>query len=160
MTGLSLSDVKKFWILPAAQVIGLADPAHVNIATGIGAVESAYRVMTQMGGGPARGFWQMEIATHDSLWANTLIAPSRSKIAAGLHSILGGEAPSADLMISLPLYGAAMCITRVFIAPEALPAANGARGLCEYWKSEYNTSGGAGAVTPDRIALFQSAIEA
>lgn len=160
MTGLSLSDVKKYWITPAARLIGLDDPAHINIATAIGAVESGYRVMVQANGGPALGFWQMERATHDSLWENSLPAPWRSKMTTGLRWILRGEGPNADLMITLPLYGAGMCLARVWIAPAELPPATDARALCEYWKQYYNTAGGAGSVTPDRIALFQAAIEA
>ncbi|WP_215745184.1 hypothetical protein [Gluconobacter sp. P1C6_b] len=159
MTGLNLSQIKRLWIRPALQAIGLDDPAHVNIVTGIGLVESGYVWLEQLHGGPARGFWQMEPASHDDIWKNSLPAPCRSKIASGLNRLLYGQPHSADLMIALPLYGAGMCAVKVLLAPEPIPAADDAAGQARYHKRWYNSPLGAASVMAN-ISDFQAAITA
>ena len=159
MTGLNLSQIKRLWIRPALQAIGLDDPAHVNIVTGIGLVESGYVWLEQLHGGPARGFWQMEPATHDDIWKNSLPAPCRSKIASGLNRLLYGQPHSADLMIALPLYGAGMCAVKVLLAPEPIPAADDAAGQARYHKRWYYSPLGAASVMA-HIPDFQAAIAA
>ncbi|MFT8786917.1 hypothetical protein, partial [Gluconobacter oxydans] len=139
MTGLNLSQIKRLWIQPALRAIGLDDPAHLNIVTGIGLVESGYVWLEQLNSGPAKGFWQMEPATHDDIWKNSLPAPSRSRVASGLNRLLYGQPHAADLMISLPLYGAAMCATKILLAPEPIPAADDAAGQAQYHKRWYNS---------------------
>lgn len=159
MSGLSLSQIKRLWIRPALQAIGLDDPAHINIVTGIGLVESGYVWLEQLNGGLAKGFWQMEPETHDDIWRNSLPAPSRSRIASGLNRLLCGQQHTANLMITFPLYGAAMCATKVFLAPEPIPDADDAAGQARYHKRFYNSPLGA-ACALSNIPDFQTAIAA
>ncbi|GEM17846.1 hypothetical protein [Gluconobacter oxydans] len=159
MAGLNLSQIKRLWIQPALRAIGLDDPAHLNIVTGIGLVESGYVWLEQLNDGPAKGFWQMEPATHDDIWKNSLPAPSRSRIASGLNQLLYGQPHAADLMISLPLYGAAMCATKILLAPEPIPAADDAAGQAQYHKRWYNSPLGSACALAN-IPDFQAAIAA
>ncbi|MFT8326680.1 hypothetical protein [Gluconobacter oxydans] len=159
MTGLNLSQIKRLWIRPALQAIGLGDPAHLNIVTGIGLVESGYVWLEQLNSGPAKGFWQMEPATHDDIWKNSLPAPSRSRIASGLNRLLSGQPHAAGLMITLPLYGAAMCATKILLAPEPIPAADDAAGQAQYHKRWYNSPLGSACALAN-IPDFQAAIAA
>lgn len=159
MTGPNLSQIKRLWIRPALQTIGLDDPAHVNIVTGIGLVESGYVWLEQLHGGPAKGFWQMEPDTHDDIWKNSLPAPCRSRAASGLNRLLYGQSHSAALMIALPLYGAAMCAVKILLAPEPIPDADDAAGQARYHKRWYNSPLGAASVVAN-IPGFQAAIDA
>lgn len=159
MTGLNLSQIKHLWIRPALQAIGLDDPAHINIVTGIGLVESGYVWLEQLNGGPAKGFWQMEPETHDDIWKNSLPAPSRSRIASGLNRLLCGQPHAAGLLVTLPLYGAAMCATKILLAPEPIPDADDPTGQARYHKRWYNSPLGS-ACALSNIPDFQAAITA
>ncbi|EHH68362.1 hypothetical protein [Gluconobacter morbifer] len=159
MSGVNLSQVKRLWITPALTALGLSQLARINLVTGIGLVESDYVWLEQLNDGPARGFWQMEIATHDDIWKNSLPDPSRSRVLAGLHRLLCGRAPEASLMAADPLYGAAMCAVKILLAPEALPAADDAAGQARYHKRWYNTPLGSACALAN-IPDFQAAIAA
>lgn len=159
MTGLDLSQVKRLYVRPALIALGLDDPARLNLITGIGLVESGYIWLIQRGGGPAKGFWQMEPATHDDCWENFLRYPRQSRLASGLHTLLGGLDPTPDRLITHPVYAAAMAAVKIRRAPEALPDADDAAGMSRYHKRWYNTP--LGAASADRnVSAFQAAIRA
>ncbi|QEH97266.1 hypothetical protein [Gluconobacter thailandicus] len=159
MSGLNITQVKRLYVTPALQAVGLSELARINCVTGVGCVESGYKYLVQLNNGPARGFWQMEIATHDDIWKNSLPAPSRSRIATGLRQLLHGQTPNADLMVTFPLYGAAMCAVKLLLAPAPFPAADDAAGMSQYHKRWYNSPLGA-ANALGNIPDFKAAIAA
>lgn len=158
---MNLSQIKGLVIRPSLASIGLDTDARVNIVTGIGLTESGYRVLEQSGGGPALGPWQMERATHDDLTGRYLSStPAHAALGALVARL---TAPGMDRFGQLAgnlYYGAAMCAVKLLPAPASLPDADDAAGMCAYWKQWYNTAGGKGAVTQDRITLFEQAIRA
>ncbi|MCP1274014.1 hypothetical protein NKW43_10025 [Gluconobacter albidus] len=160
MSGLSLSQVRILIVRPALQSLGLWSLAAENLLLGTLLVESGGIWLQQVGGGPALGLWQMEPATHDDCWNNWLCAPGRSRQATALRQMIGYLNPSADLMIWNLRYAAGMARIRYQRVSEPLPSADNAAALCAYWKTHYNTAGGAGAVNDNHIALFQAAIAA
>lgn len=132
--------------------------AAENLVLGTGAHESQYYYLSQVGEGPALGFWQMEPATFSDCW-NNFIDFRPALRAALLDLCAGGRSPSADEMVgNLPL-ACAMARVRYARAPEPLPDAADAAGLAAYWKSIYNTAAGAGVVA-QVLTSFQSAIAA
>jgi hypothetical protein len=95
---------------------------------------------TQGNGGPARGIFQMEGATHDDIWNNYL----------KYHQTLGNEIknlvvgfPSVDLCIHNDPYAIAMARVHYLRAPESLPDAKDLNALWTIYKLRYNTPGGA-----------------
>ena len=59
-------------IRPALQAIDLDSLAAEQLLLATALQESDLRNTVQMGGGPALGYFQMEPATHDDIWANFL----------------------------------------------------------------------------------------
>lgn len=158
MTGLDLSHVKRLWVRPALAELGLDADAAVNLVTGTALAESGCVWLEQIRG-PALGLWQMEPATHDDCWANFLLYPRFSRLATALHGLTGGNAPSPGLLVTHPLYAAAMCRIKYYRAPDPLPVAGDAAGLSAYHKRIYNSPLGA-ADAAANVRLFQQAINA
>ncbi|AQU86391.1 hypothetical protein B0W47_01775 [Komagataeibacter nataicola] len=157
-----LTDLKTRVIAPTLAFIGLGGSAAVNLIAGIALVETGCRALVQSGGGPALGLWQMEPFTHDDIWATFLPAQRLSAIRARLFALQAawpmGSDRATQLIGNLP-YACAMARLKCYRAPEPIPAANDAAGQCRFWKTNYNTTLGAGDVDPQHVALFEQAIE-
>lgn len=153
--GLNLSNLKLLVITPALANLGLTSTAAINLVTGTALQESAVTYLEQIGG-PALGLWQMEPATEQDIWTNWV--PYNLSARAALEKMLAPGPTTSQLVWNL-YYGAAMCRIKYYRAPDALPTYNDAQGLATYWKTIYNTSGGAGTVDTATIANFQTAID-
>ena len=97
----------------------------------------------QMRNGPARGYFQMEPATHNDIWNNYL--KYRAKLAADVSSYL--TSPTANKLDELEKndkYAAAMARIKYMRAPAALPAQGDIKAQANYWKRYYNTLLGKG----------------
>jgi hypothetical protein len=97
----------------------------------------------QMGNGPARGYFQMEPATHDDIWQNYL--KYNAKKAALLTSFL--SSPTADKHVELEnndQYATAMARVHYMRVSEALPQQGDIQAQANYWKQYYNTPLGKG----------------
>lgn len=158
MSGLYLPHVRELWVIPALAAL----PEALNTLSaqqgvlGIGLKESGYTYLKQLGSGPALGFWQMEPATHDDMWANFI--RYRPDLQKPLSALAGGR-PSAQALVTSPVYAAAMCRVHLFRQPDALPSAGDAAAWAAYWKQHYNTPGGAG-VAAQAIPIFRAAMDA
>jgi hypothetical protein len=135
-------------IRPALQILGHASLAAEQLVLGTGIQESLLVHRQQLGGGPARGLFQMEPATHDDCWANFLAF--RLELAAKVkQSLEPGQQPTASTLQHNDRYAAAMCRVHYLRVPEPLPAANDIAAMARYWKQHYNTPQGAG--TPEEF---------
>lgn len=159
-TGLDLSDLKVRVIVPALARIGMDGAAAVNLLAGTALVESGCRRLVQDGGGPALGLWQMEPFTHDDIWNTFLPGGRMNGVVTALLSMRGNWPPASGQMTGNAFYACAMARLKYYRAPDPLPAASDAAGMCGLWKRIYNTSLGAGAADPQHVALFRQAIEA
>ena len=101
-----------------------------------GLAESGYRTRRQYGGGPARGFWQMEPATERDIWANYIAYRP------GLQGLLD-QCGERDLEAN-DYYACAMCRVHYMRVREALPVAGDLEAQAHYWKAHYNTHLGKG----------------
>ena len=126
--------------------IGLCSPAADDLVLGTGAQESHYQFVRQLGGGPALGYWQMEPATHDDCWESYLRYPVRYNLATKIKSLLNGDPPVANAMVTNPHYAAAMCRIRYLRVHEPLPNYGDVHAYAAYWKQFYNTPLGAGTI--------------
>ena len=130
----------------ALQAIGLWSQSAEDLILGIGAQESHYQYVQQIGGGPALGYWQMEPATHDDCYTNFLDYPHRATLRGAIVALLQGSPISASAMVANLPYAVAMARVRLLRAPEALPLAGDIDGYAAYWKQWWNTPEGAGTV--------------
>lgn len=165
MSGLDLSQFKSLIVRPVITALGLPGSveARTQFHTGIPLAESALTYLAQLRGGPALGVSQVEKFTHDDCWLNYLRSrPTLARVVRGYlpARFVGQAVPDATAMIESLSYSVAISAIRFIRSPVALPPAGNARAQCQAWKDGYNTAGGAGAVDPDHIALFQKAIDA
>ena len=132
-------------VVPVLEHIGAHSDAAVELVLGTALQESGLHHLTQMGGGPGRGVYQMEGATHDDIWLNYIAY--RPELAEKVRAL---ELPSwyvghdGDEMEGNLYYATAMCRLQYLRRPEPLPAAGDTRGQAAYWKAFYNTYKGAG----------------
>ena len=155
MSGLDLSHLKYDVVEPALTTLGLMSTAALNLVTGTALVESSCTYLTQIGGGPALGLFQMEPATEQDIWTNYLAY--QHDLSARVRSLLSPGATTAQLVGNIP-YAAVMCRIKYLRAPQAMPGAKDAAGQAAYHKLIYNTAGGA-ADADTNTPLFQQVID-
>lgn len=111
----------------------LYSQAAVNLLLGTAAVESDFGTyLRQIGGGPARGIFQMEPPTYGWL-AERYSLKYRKQCAQSF--------PEIEWDLRLAILFARL---RYRVDPSPLPAANDVVTLACYWKNIYNTAAGGG----------------
>lgn len=138
---ISASDLRLYVIRPVLTAADMWSPAAENLLLGTAAAESALGYYLHQDGGPALGIYQMEPATHDSLWDNYL--RYRPELLHAARWYLGSADPYLSLTGNL-LYATFMTRIKYFKDPQPLPGAEDIPGLAAYWKRVYNTEKGAG----------------
>ncbi|MBF0181341.1 MAG: hypothetical protein HQM03_15065 [Magnetococcales bacterium] len=140
--GLNPHQLREYIIRPVLQRLDLWSEAAEELVLGTGIQESGLVHLRQLGGGPARGLWQMEPNTHNDIWNNFL--HFRNKL--GLR-ILGPYTKPDPMRLTWDLaYACAMCRVHYLRCPDALPEAGDIDGQARLWKKVYNTPLGAGTV--------------
>jgi hypothetical protein len=115
----------------------------VQLLLGTAAQESALTYTTQLGGGPAKGYFQCEPATEHDIWVNYLAyhAPLRDCF---VHRC-GMTGPNVTALEHNMVYQILLCRThyaRCALYP--LPAFDDLAGQAHCWKQYYNTPHGHG----------------
>lgn len=158
---INLGQLREYVIRPAIVRVGMWSQAAENLVFGTGLAESRYEYLDQTtpGPGPAYGFWQMEEATHTDLWENFLLYQPHALIDTILTMAGHGskKIPPVTTLHGNLFYAAVMCRVHYKRIKAALPAADDAQGLAEYWKKFYNTPLGAGVVARV-LPLFTQAV--
>jgi len=127
-----------------------ANPAAAQLVLGTAIVESRLKWLQQLGGGPARGLWQMEPETFKR-HMNWLRA-GRHLLRSRINELLGGdellgEGMGEFVQLAGNLYFAcAMCRVHYLRVLAPLPEYDDIRGMGRYWKAHYNTPAGKGTV--------------
>lgn len=132
-------------VRPILRAADLWSPAAENLLLGTAAQESGMgQYLVQLGGGPARGIFQMEPATLNDIRNNYLAYRTglRDQISAYIIEALS---PDDNLVFNLA-YATLMCRVHYLRKPASLPDANDVQGMAEYWKRHYNTPLGKGSV--------------
>lgn len=134
-------------IKPVLKRIGLSGTAAEELLLGTAVQESLnFKYRRQIGGGPARGYYQMEPATHNDIWENYL--KYRFELSKKIESLL--TAAGADKIEELEHndeYATAMARVHYLRVPKALPKAGDVQAQAQYWKEFYNTPLGKGKVS-------------
>ena len=142
MSGLDPHQLRDLVIRPTLKRLDLWTDAAEELVLGIAIQESGLHYLTQLGGGPARGLWQMEKITHDDIWENFL----HSRIKLGLRILGPYVKPDHSRLVWDLAYACAMCRAHLLRCPGELPKAGDLNGQARYWKKFYNTPLGAGTV--------------
>lgn len=144
---LNVAQFRTEVVRPTLAVLGtwnatMNTPAAENLLIGTSLQESSLTYLRQLSGGPGLGVMQVETATHDDVWTNYLnYRDDLSLIVKGLAA--GGKGTAAQLPWNL---GYSVAIARLIFwrAPATMPAADDVEALGQFWKTYYNTEGGAG----------------
>lgn len=132
---LDLQQFADHVLIPTLQDFQLFSPAAVILLLGTAMVESDFKYIHQIGGGPAIGLYQMEPATHDDIWINYI------KYHPHLHDdvmMIGRE--SWEMHGNL-YYATLMCRLHYRRFSEPLPLIT-EHDMARYHKKYYNTAGG------------------
>lgn len=136
--------IKEHIIIPALQAIKSYSDDRLDMVFVTGATESLYQHVRQIGG-PARGWFQMEQATHDDIWTNFLGQSDKKHLVDGLAWLTKRPGVPYELEVN-PWYAAAMCAIHYMRFEEPLPKAGNRMAQAVYWKRYYNSSKGKGTV--------------
>ena len=109
-----------------------------------GMAESGYRHLSQMGSGPAVGFFQVEPATIDDTWNN--YAVYRKPIMAILKDMGFDPDDSRMRVMSSIALQAAFCRLKYLRDPKPIPCWTDLEEQGKYWKRVYNTNLGSGTI--------------
>jgi hypothetical protein len=153
---------------PALELLGLNDAASRALLMGTAAVESELKHVRQLGGGPARGYFQMEPDTALDL-LRWLERPAQSRY---LQAIFDHHPPAHrpgflamypnvnKTLVDDPIFAAMLARLRYRWIPTPLPDASDVAGMAKYWKRHYNTRRGKGTVEKfvERFALVADAL--
>ena len=143
-------------IRPALDFLGAPydSEAATNLLLGTAVVESGLRFLTQHGGGPALGVYQIEPATHDDMYSSFLDYRGDLKTKVMRRAT---DAPLEEQLVTNLTYATIIARLKYWRAPAPLPAADDLAGLADYWKRHFNSMAGAGR-TEKFIAAYRKHI--
>jgi hypothetical protein len=150
---------------PALDLLRMNSASARALLMGTAAVESDLTHVRQIGGGPARGFFQMEPATALDIlrWVDGRHPYLRKILGVDPDPLgVGPDIDIAELLETADIFAAAMARLHYRRIPAALPDADDVQGLAEYWKRYYNTRLGKGTVAKfvAKFALVADALAA
>jgi len=100
--------------------------------------------LQQLGGGPARGLFQVELTTMDDNYVNFILR--RDELRRQILAVAGWVKPNDEQLTYNPIYGAIHARIWLYRRPGRLPPAHDLPALAEYAKLHYNSH--LGAATP------------
>ena len=125
-------------IRTACMLINKWSPDAEELLLGTAAKESHLGALglVQIGGGPARGIWQMEPTTEYDIWFHFL--QYRDDLKKLVTAATGLTGPDPYHLQYNPIYGAIMARLHYWRVKYPLPAAHEVRVQAEYWDVHYN----------------------
>ena len=140
--GLNPYQLRDLVIRPTLQRLAIWSDAAEELVLGTAIQESGLQYLQQLGGGPARGLWQMEPATHNDIWQNFL--HFRTKL--GLNVLGPYTRPDPTRLVWDLAYACSMCRILYLRCSDPLPPAGDIKAQAAYWKTHFNTPLGKGTV--------------
>jgi hypothetical protein len=148
MMSISFHQFKEHVVIPTLKYldseIPYSDEAVDLLMLTCGHESKGGRFLTQSGGGPARGVYQMELATHDDIWDNFIKYRKGGGLSYFLNSTSGESTPADSLIMNLS-YATAMARVHYWRVKEPLPSKDDMGyldKLGKYAKLYYNTHEG------------------
>lgn len=142
-------DKNQLWDLMTRVILSFDNKMYsqsaMNLMMGISAQETRLGVyLRQIGGGPGRGVFNMEIDTELDIWENYLAF--RPLFVSKLHKITGGSYLSEYALEGNIPYQIIMTRLHLWRVKEPLAEADDINGHARYWKKHFNTKIGKGTV--------------
>ena len=145
--GIDASELRRYIVYPVLQSMHLYSLAAERLVLGTAAQESGMgKYLRQMRGGPARGIYQMEVATLNDLYDNFLRYNHDLFQLVDRWRILN-VTRDIDAIGNL-YYATALCRAQYYRFQEPLPGENDIEGMARYYKTYWN---GPGAATPEQF---------
>ncbi len=141
---MNIKQFRDYIVAPALNHINLHSLAAEQLVMATAMAESNICFVHQVGGGPARSFFQMEPVTHDDIWARYL--SRKPHLLGDLKGLIMRDMDLHEQLHGNLFYGAAMCRIFYLRFRKPLPEVDDWYGMAEYWKKYYNTRLGAGTV--------------
>lgn len=141
-------EFRRLVIAPTLRLMSMYSLSAEALLLGTAMAESGLVHLTQMGGGPARGVYQMEIPTAADIARRYLVR--KRDLARLLKTVVGYDARTlSDLAIEARLivdlrFATVMARLKYAMDPEPLPPVGDLEGLAKVWKRVYNTPLGKG----------------
>jgi len=138
-------------IIPTLEMLDLSSKSATALLFGTACVESdCGRYIRQYGFDldskkGAFGIYQMELATHEDIWANYL--QYHPMFAEKMRKIRDYNGSPQQQLMADPIYATAMARVHYLRVSKKLPRADDIVALASYWKKYYNTEAGQGRVT-------------
>lgn len=124
----------------------LYSPEAEEILLMLGAHESGLgKHLVQIGGGPGRGFLQVEKRTMNDNYEKFIFA--RPELARQIREVSGVAGPDEGQLTYNPLFGVLMARIWLYRRPGRLPLAHDLPAMAKYCKEHYNIIGSA---TPEK----------
>jgi hypothetical protein len=143
---MHVADFTSLIVLPTLKYLSPVIPysdgaAALLVYTAI--TESGLSRLTQLGNGPALGFWQVELPTHADVlrWAERDAA-----LLARVLELRCQAIPSAQQLVGNTYYACAIARLIYRRAPEPIPSVRDHVAMAKLWKRRYNTPAGKGTV--------------
>lgn len=146
-----LNEIRQNIVIPALVEINAYSTAAEQLVMMTGMAESLFKhtrqivKYTPIKYGPARGWFQMEPATHNDIWSNYFGGSRTKHLVEGLQR-LNTNAGDPEELVKDQKYAAAMCRIHYLRVRERLPDEGHWHGMATYWKKYYNTHLGKGTV--------------
>jgi hypothetical protein len=127
---------------PSLDALALYSQDAEELLVAVCAQESLGGTYLTQVNGPARGIYQMEKRTHDSLWQTILVREQsvRFKI---MKALMTAVNPNADRMVWDLQYATMMARVFFLNISEPIPSGNDIEALWIYYKTFWNTNLGA-----------------
>ena len=123
-------------IEPVLRRLALYSPDAEKLLMGTVAIESSFVFVTQMGGGPARGLFQMEVATFNDLMNRFLAAKPHRALREQVLGFATENNPGADHMKVNHSFAAAMARVKYYTIHKTIPSS--ITEQAHYWSVYYN----------------------
>ena len=130
--------------------MGMYSTKAEDLVLGTGLYESQYRYIRQIGSGIAKSFWQVEVATaQDNIKSYLKYRQSRARLCASAALVPSQyvsegikDEEVGNMLEANIAYGIMHCRLKYWRVPKRMP--NTLEGRASYWKTYYNSAGGAG----------------
>jgi len=137
---VNLKQMEEYVINPALNRVGLWRPGAVRMLLYTGWVESRYEYVAQVGGGPARSFWQVERSTMDDHYKNYL--DFRPLLKEKIDRMAGDD---RDFQLTFNMgFAVVMARLKYYRSQIPMPKSDNLEAQARFWKKVYNTEKGAG----------------
>lgn len=141
---MKAADFRQWVVRPALQGVSLWTEINEELLMGTAAQESGFEHLVQLGGGPARGFFQVEPATYRDLFSNFLVYNRSLQDAALYWSSRSSVVPPADELVWNLRFAAVIAYLIYRRHPKDMPVDMSPEALAKTWKKRYNSPLGAG----------------